>query len=214
MLGKLTTKEIKQIVADYQSVFPEWKTVDGDTLIRTNHFIGQAIWFDRLRTGAYRPSARVHVFAAPDESGGTVVLPQFLGVKNREITARAHSKQFPAVVIAIKSEIVPPVAKALDAAAVAELLSARSAGRPVGAYALACLYAAIGRTDEAKRWIAEYHSAFNALQLPEQPSDRERSTFLAKICSWIEHSSCELELAAVAQREKVKFETSSPRTED
>src|SRR5262245_30837832 len=104
--AKLTAKEIEQIVADYQKAFPDWEHVGGDTLIRTSHLIGQAIWFDRLRTGAYRPTVRIHVFAAPspDETGGTVVLPQFLGIKNKEITARGHPAQFSAVVAALKSE--------------------------------------------------------------------------------------------------------------
>ena len=60
-------------VRDYQRHLPEWQIVEGGTLLRVGGCIAQAIWFDRLRTGAYSPTAGIHVLAAPDEHGGAVI---------------------------------------------------------------------------------------------------------------------------------------------
>jgi hypothetical protein len=200
--ARLTSKEIDLIVLDYQPHLPEWKVIGGDTLMRVGGLVAQSIWFDRLRTGAYRPTARIHVLAAPDEMGGTVVLPQFLGVKHKEISAQSHLKQLPAVVEALRSEVVPTIFKPLDANVVVDLAAARSHGRPAGAYAVACLCAALGRSTEARRWIAEYHSALSGLDLPEQPIDASRSSFLCQLEAWVAASVAEIELANVAQQQK------------
>jgi hypothetical protein len=202
---KLTTKEIAEIVADYRTAFPEWQTARGDTLVRVNGAVGQAIWFDRLRTGAYRPTCRIHVLAAPDEGGGTVVLPQFLGIKNKEILAAIHARVLPAVILALKSEIAPSISKPLDPAHVAELLGARAGGRPANAYALACLYAALDRGVEATRWITEYYKAVRALELPEQPIDRSRAAFLDEVASWIAKSDSGVHMSNVLEQEKSKL---------
>ncbi len=205
MTPKLTTKQIQQIAADYQKAFPEWKLIGGDTLIRRHGPVAQAIWFDRLRTGNYRPTARIHILAAPDEGGGTVVLPQFLGIKNKEISATSHALRLQAVIAALKSEIVPSTIKALQEDDVADLLSSRSSGRPAGAFALACLFAAMGRTDKAREWIAAYHAAFEALRLPSQPSDESRASFLGTLEQWISKASYDSELSRVIEREGAKL---------
>lgn len=202
---RLTSKEIGSIVLDYQLHLPDWEIVGGDTLLRTAGPVAQSIWFDRLRTGTYRPTARVHVLAAPDEMGGTVVLPQFLGIKNKEVSARSHMKQLPAVIAALRSEIAPSIEKPLDANVVVELAVMRSHGRPAGAYAIACLFAAIGRVAEARRWIAEYHSALSGVGLPEQPIDAFRASFLSQLESWIAASVAEAELVTVVQEQKAKL---------
>lgn len=203
--ARLTSKEIGSIVRDYQAHLSGWEIVGGDTLLRTTGPIAQSIWFDRLRTGVYRPTARIHVLAAPDEMGGTVVLPQFLGVKHKEISAQAHMKQLPAVVEALCNEVVPTIDKPLDANVVAELAATRSHGRPAGAYAVACLFAALGRVAEARRWMAEYHSALSSVGLPEQPIDISRSSFLSQLEVWIAASVAEAELATVVQEQKAKL---------
>lgn len=202
---RLTAKEIGAITIDYQTHLPGWEIVGGDTLLRIAGPIGQSIWFDRLRTGAYRPTARIHILAAPDQMGGTVVLPQFLGVKNKEISAQAHVRQLPAVLKALHSEVLPTINKPLNASVVAELVATRSHGRPAGAYASACLFAALGRFSDARLWIAEYHSAVTNVGLLVQPVDAVRSSFLKKLEGWIDASTVEAELATVIQQEKAKL---------
>lgn len=201
----ITAKEMAAFVSDYQAAFPQWEAVGGDTLVRVGGVVAQVIWFDRLRTGSYRPTCRVHVLAAPGEKGGTVVLSQFLGVKYRSITPRAHPGILESVVREIKSEIIPAISKPLDAVNVAELLSDRAYVRPVDAYALAFLYAALGRNDDAKRWIAEYHKAFRELEMPEQPSDKDRVELLDHLGKWIDCADSEDQLAAIVTQESAKL---------
>ncbi len=190
---------------DYQSHLSGWQVVGGDTLLRTSGPVAQSIWFDRLRTGAYRPTARIHVLAAPDEHGGTVVLPQFLGVKHREIDAQAHLRRLPSVLEALRAEVSPPIDRPLNASAVAELAATQSLGRPAGAYAVACLFAALGRTADVRRWMEEYRSALKAVGLPEQPIDVFRSSFLSQLETWIGVSTSEAELVNVVDEEKSKL---------
>jgi len=98
--------------------------------------------------------------AAPGDVGGTVVLAQFLDVKHWEITFQAHPKMLSLVILALKSEMMPAISKPLNAINVAELWAPHAHGRPVGAYAMAFLCASLGRSEDAKRWVAEYHKAF------------------------------------------------------
>ena len=111
----------------------------------------------------------------------------------------------PAVLAALRSEVLPPIDRPLDANVVAELAAARSSGRPAGAYAVACLFAALGRTADARRWIGEYHSAVEALGLPEQPIDVSRSAFLRQLVAWMEASTSDAELLNILEQEKVKL---------
>ncbi len=202
---KLTISELAPIVADYRAAFPDWQLVGGDVLVRFSGPVAQAIWFDRLRTGTYRPTCRVHVLAAPTEEGGTVVLPQFLNIKVREIAPNAHAKSLSAVVAALKSEVLPSLGKALDARAVAELLRDRSPGRPANAYALACLFGALGRSEDAARWIGEYRSAITGLGLAPQPVDAERDAFLNKVGEWLRLPDRDARFAEIVEQQKSRL---------
>jgi hypothetical protein len=142
---------------------------------------------------------------APDELGGTAVLPQFLAIKNKEIDAQAHKGKLSDVIAALREEVSPPIGEPLNAETVAELAARRALGRPAAAYAVACLFAALGRSSDARHWIGEYHSAVEALKLPEQPIDVFRSSFLSKVGEWIAKQSCIDELLKVAEQEKAKL---------
>lgn len=205
MKSKITPKQMREIVAEYSSQFPSWTVVGFDALVRFNGAVAQLIWFDRLRTGTYRPTCRVHVLVAPSESGGTVVLTQFLNIKHREISLQNHQKMINSVTTSIKSEIIPAVSRPIDASNIAELLSDRPIVRPVNAYALAFLCASLGRNDDAKRWIAEYQKAFRDLGLPEQPSDTSRVELLKQLSKWIDYSDLKDQLAAIVTQESAKL---------
>lgn len=198
---KLTSKQIKPIVADYRTALPEWQLVGDDLLLRLSGPVAQVIWFDRLRTGAYRPTCRVHVLSAPSQEGGIAVLPQFLNIKVREIMPAAHAQLLPAVIGALKSEVLPSVIKALDARVVVELLQDRASGRPANAYALACLFGVLGRADDMARWVKEYHSAVAGLGLPVQPVDAERGDFLRKAEEWMNQPERDARFAEVVAQQ-------------
>lgn len=202
---RLTAKEIGSIVRDYQAHLAGWQSVGSDTLLRVSGPVAQAIWFDRLRTGAYRPTARIHVLSAPDSSGGAVVLPQLLNVRIRQIASQEHQRKLPNVIAALRAEVLPPIDEPLDASAVVELAASQSKGRPASAYAVACLCAALGRSEDARRWIGEYYAAIRGLGLPEQPIDASRSTFLSQLEAWLDKSASTTQLAGVIEREKARL---------
>ncbi|MFZ2642102.1 MAG: hypothetical protein WA117_13975 [Verrucomicrobiia bacterium] len=202
---KLTASQLAPMVADYHSAFPQLQLYGDDMLYRMGGLMAQSIWFDRLRTGAYRPTCRVHVLVAPSAQGGTVVLPQFLSIKVREITPQVHQRLLPEVVGALKSEILLPLDKPLDELAVAELLSNRSSGRPANAYALACLLAALGRSEEAHHWIGEYRTAIASLGLAPQLVDAERDAFLQQIEEWLKLPEREVRFAQIVKQQKARL---------
>lgn len=204
-MSRITEKEIGAIVQEYQEHLAGWRVVGNDTLVRVSGPVAQAIWFDRLRTGAYRPTARIHILSAPSGLGGSVVLPQFLGVKVRQVASQEHRRQLPNVIAALFAEVLPPINEPLDASAVVELAASQSKGRPAGAYAVACLFAALGQNADARRWIGEYHAAIRGLGLPEQPIDASRSTFLSQLEVWLDKSTSTKELAGVVDREKARL---------
>ncbi len=204
--AKLTLKVIGTITRDYYVHLPAWQMVGNDMLARVSGPIAQVIWFDRLRTGAYRPTCRIHILAAPDElGGGTVVMSQLLGVKNRDIDIEQHTRLLPAVLKALQNEVSPPIHKPLDGHVVAGLLSQHSGGRPAGAYATACLYAALGRISDARYWMAEYYKALKNIALPEQPIDIGRSAFLKQLEGWMQLSNLEYELEKIVSSERLKL---------
>ncbi len=199
---KLTLKKIALIVADYHTAFPDLQLVGDDLLVRFAGPVAQVIWFDRLRTGAYRPTCRIHVLAAPSQEGGTAVLAQFVNIKVRETMPTSHEKSVANVVAALKTEILPSLSMSLDVNGIAELLQDRSHGRPASAYALACLFGALGRSKDAVRWAGEYRNAVAALGLPVQPIDAERGAFLSKISEWVKLPTCDALFAEVVAKQK------------
>ena len=203
--NKISLRELVPIMADYRAAFPDWQLARGDILVRFGVLIAQVIWFDRLRTGDYRPTCGVYVLVAPSKEGGTSVLSQVLNIKIREITRQAHAQSLSGAVSALKSEILPSLGKPLDERVVAELLRERAKGRPANAYALACLLAALGRADDAIRWIGEYHSALAGLCLPSQPVDVERDAFLKKVEEWLKFPGRDARFAEVVEQQKSRL---------
>jgi hypothetical protein len=147
----------------------------------------------------------VHILAAPGPEGGTIVLPQFLNVKIREITLKSHARALGAVLGALKSEILPSLSQQLDEHAVVELLKQKSASRPANAFALACLLAVLGASDDSVHWITEYHTAIAALGLPYQPVDAEREAFLKKVEEWLKLTEREARFAEVVENQKSRL---------
>jgi hypothetical protein len=197
-----TLKELAPIIEDYRAAFPEWQLVNEDVLIRFGTWVAQSIWFDRLRSGTYRPTCGVHVLVAPSSSGCTGVMTQFLNIKQREIRPEAHVRVFQSVIIALKSEIYPSLEKPLNELEVIDAVKKNYADRPAAVYALACLLGALGRSNETLQWIDKYHSALARLKLVPQSIDVERDTFLRKVEEWLKQPEREANFADVAEQQK------------
>ncbi len=116
-IKKLTRKELTEIVRCYANVFPEWKIVGGNRLVRTNAIILQQIGFESLRYGAYRPVALIQVLPLPFLS----MLHQELDIKHREIERREHPLMWQKVVAAMEQQFQPSIRKPLDLREVRDL---------------------------------------------------------------------------------------------
>ena len=184
-MSRLPLDALAPILADYRKAFPAWRPVGPDCLVRLAGPLAQVIWFDRLRTGEYRPTCRVHVLVAPGSQGGTPVLSQFLSPRARQATARTHPQRLAAIVHALRTEVEPSPDQPLDARQVATLLASRSLGRPANAFAVACLFGALGDMAATEHWIIEYDAAVAQLGLAPQPIDSQRGAFLGILRQWL-----------------------------
>lgn len=67
----MTIEELAPIVSDYRREFPTWESLGQEMLVRFEGAVAQTIWFDRLRTGAYRPTCTVRILVAPSKPRGS-----------------------------------------------------------------------------------------------------------------------------------------------
>lgn len=198
-------KEITNFVREYQAALPEWQIVEKDTLARVNGIIGQAIWFDRLRTGEYRPTFRVHVLVAPSELGGTSVLPQFLDARYRSITPKSHSFMMNSVIMKMKSSIIPNISKPFDAMEIKNLLLYKDHIEIIYSYALAFLCAYFGEIEESRNFIMKYHKMMRNFGMYDNDCNINRENMLNKLENWIEKSDLQNNLSNIVAEEKNKF---------
>lgn len=179
---KITLSQIKAIVEQYHSEFPTWTVVGRDMLVRTEGWLAQVIWFDRLRTGRYRPTCSVSVLCARTGGGGIDVLTQFLGWRCDTATLQEHREYlFPLMVDSIKKDVFPSVLEPIDPIVVAEACASKAPNHVTTCYALASLYGALGRMEESRYWIRHYHQCFDALGIAPSGVDKQRYDFLHEI---------------------------------
>lgn len=147
-IKKISKKQLAEIVACYEKVFPGWELVAGERLLRRSGPVLQQIGFEALRSGAYRPSAAIRVLIAP----GILLLPQFLDIRHREISPREHERKWEQVVAAIEQQILPSVRAPLRIEDIIELTTKNLAGSTNDMCGLAALHAYVGNDNEALVW--------------------------------------------------------------
>jgi hypothetical protein len=74
---RMTRKQLKEVVSDYAETFGGWSLLDGTAFVREQGPVRQTVWFEALRTGAYRPSCGISAVALPIVR----MLPQMLDVR-------------------------------------------------------------------------------------------------------------------------------------
>ncbi len=111
--------------------------------------IAQQVWFENLRSGAYRPATAISILVAK----GASLMHQFLDVRHREVLPREHDAEFEGVCNAMREQFVPSIISPLDANEVCRLCEERAGERLNDAHSLAALNAYLGNIDSAKKWI-------------------------------------------------------------
>ncbi|KQN71155.1 hypothetical protein [Sphingomonas sp. Leaf62] len=147
----ITKAELKEVVAEYAASFPEWVMfVDGTAFIRREGPIQQMIWFQKMRSAAYRPTHGISSLVLPETH--IRMLPQVLDVKHREIEYRWHERKFASTVSAMEHQFQPDIRKPLDIAKILGLCEAEASAMPDttnNMAMLAILNAWLGRDAEA-----------------------------------------------------------------
>jgi len=143
----MTKKQIRDVVTEYATRFPEWTMfTDGMAFTRNLGPIQQMIWFQGLRTGAYRPMHVINTTALSTPR----MLTQMLDVRNREATLKQHAVRMPPMLAAMEHQFRPDIRKPLDIAEVLELCEAEARPDSTNDLAmLAILYAWLGRDTNA-----------------------------------------------------------------
>lgn len=145
----MTKSELRKYVEAYRPLFCNWNAVGNDGFVRVSGPIAQMVWFENLRSGAYRPAAGVSILVA---KGGSM-LHQFLDIRNRQVLPREHDSKFERVCQAMCDQFVPSINSPLDASEVCRLCEERATGRIHDAHSLSALYAYLGDFDSARKWL-------------------------------------------------------------
>ena len=123
-------------------------------LTRTHGPLKQAIHFQSLRSGAYRPSHAINILTrVPD---GCSILHRHLDVKHREVLPREHATKWPLVLKAMEEQFLPSIRKPLDVAETLRLAEEEADRDRIDninySTGLAVLSAYLGNTERALYW--------------------------------------------------------------
>jgi hypothetical protein len=200
----MTAKELRPFVDDYHRAFPDWQLLEGGELFgRESGPLLQYIGFERLSTGAYRPTCGIYYLCVPDRDGS--LGPQWLNVKVRQVKAREHESFREKVLEAIHTEIVPNVDAQLDADQVLRMHEAYEFIRSPDAHSLAALNAYLGNDDRALFWCLEFPRLVEQLGLGWQDFDVKRREFLEQLEKWIRAGEAKQQLERILQKERRKW---------
>lgn len=200
----LTIAELRAIVDFYHEYFPAWKIIEKDTLVREDAPIAQAITFERLSGGEYRPTGHIRVLVAPEDTW-VFELSQRLNIKFRQINRRQDREYRPQVLEAIRSEFVPSVDKPLVAEEVLQLYEEKSYPSASEAYSLASLNAYLGHNDRAMYWCFRFNELVDNTRLPWHHFDFKRRAFLDQLEKWLRVGDAKQQLERVLQEERRKW---------
>src|SRR5258707_14230451 len=120
---KINDGQITKIVEDYCRVMPGWQQASAETLARVDGPVVQAIGFQCLASGVYRPMNYVSVLVAPEPSrrGRADFLVQSPRSSPRTLSLRSHAELHGRMFDAMKSEFTPTITAPLCARRVLDL---------------------------------------------------------------------------------------------
>jgi hypothetical protein len=170
----MSVRELRCVVTDYLTSFPSWNLWRGQCIVRESRPLLQQIGFERLRTGAYRPSSAIRILCAPDSAA----FPQFLSIKYQSIYPKNHARMRDGVIEAMKREFVPSIVEPLVPTDVLQLYESQEIIKSHDAHALAGFNAYLGRWDRALYWCGEFPKLVEMLGHGWESWDRERGEFL------------------------------------
>jgi hypothetical protein len=146
----MTQKQLKEIVADYASTFPNWEGLsNGSGFSRNVGPIRQIIWFQKMNYAAYRPTHVMNVTALPMPR----MLHQLLDVKHQTTEYSRHERDWRDVLAAMEQQFKPDIRRPLDVVEVLTLCETEARRDTTNDLAiLAILHAWLGHDTEARAY--------------------------------------------------------------
>lgn len=144
----MTRKQLRDVTALYATQFSEWSLEGNGTVFgRCDGPVRQIIWFEKLRSGSYRPSHGIT--AIPLAKANIFMLPQ-LPFRPSTVEYRWHDRKWPEMLAAMERDFRPNIREPLDVSEVLALCEAESRPDSMNDLAmLAILHAWLGRDGEA-----------------------------------------------------------------
>jgi hypothetical protein len=145
----MTKSELKRYVDSYKTYFCNWTQVRSEGFLRFSGPIAQQVWFENLRSGAYRPASAISILVARN----SVMLHRFLDVRNRQVLPREHEGKFKEICKAMEEQFVPPISLPLNPIEVLKTCEENARESIQDAHALSAFHAYFGNLDSARKWM-------------------------------------------------------------
>ena len=199
-MTRITVAQVRSIRDDYAENLPNWEKIGRDALVRHDGIVGQRVWFDRLRTGEYRPTVMLEVFVAPSSVGGTGALTEFLSIKRRRVALKSHEAMLKSVCEGLRQDVAVSVDAPISPERVRAVVEMKTAPNLAGSYALACLSAYLDEPQEFTRWL----ESFDAISARLRSDNSERRSFLTSVETEMAQGTATEMLRTVAKEELAK----------
>lgn len=147
----MTKAELRKYVPAYESLFEGWHKRSEEAFFRVSGPFAQQVWFENLRSGAYRPAMAVSILVITDGA----ILHQFLDVKYRQVLPREHERKLDGVRKAMQTEFRPSIAKPFDEEEAMQMFIEQATDRIRDASSLAALYAYAGCLPQALEMVSK-----------------------------------------------------------
>lgn len=202
----ITKKQMRPIIAEYAMAI-KWPHPVPHALARSNGPFLQAITFERLSSGDYRPMTFVQVLVAPtvDQGGRTDFIYQVPTGRPRVLSLRSHREQMPAMIRAMEVEFVPSIREAIDIQRTLKLCEESATPTCTQVYALAAANAYLGSFEASRAWCVRFDDAVNRLCLPWQDWQFQQKAFLSSLQEWIADGSVHSRLDKILKDELSKW---------
>lgn len=148
-IKKMTKAELRRYVDAYRVFFNDWIQIKGEGFFRFSGPIAQLVWFENLRSGAYRPASAVSILVARN----SVMLHGFLDVRHRQVYPREHDAKFKEICSAMQEQFVPPICQPLNPLEVLKTCEENARESIQDAHALSALHAYFGHMNSARKWM-------------------------------------------------------------
>jgi hypothetical protein len=206
-MTEITPKQIRAIVQDYHRFLPGWQHVTDETLARADGPVLQAIGFQCLASGEYRPMNYIQVLVAPEpgRKGRVDFFAQTPKGRPRTVPLRSHQQLHDQMIETMKREFTPSITEPLNATVVLDLCEQEAIPKSGQAYALAAFNAYFSRNEQSLSWCSRYNDLVKELGQPWQPWHHQQRAFLDSLEQWLKVGDAKQHLDRVLQEERRKW---------